>query len=69
MKEIRNYNNMFPFTSMGGKVDHSVNNGEEEGIEGNKGRGRDERRAVGIFGGGTVAKADGLEWWPSAFGG
>ncbi|KAF7835337.1 ATP-dependent DNA helicase PIF1 [Senna tora] len=26
MKEIRNYNNMFAFTSMGGKIDHSVNN-------------------------------------------
>ncbi|KAF7801895.1 uncharacterized protein G2W53_041006 [Senna tora] len=28
MKEIRNYNNMFAFTSMGGKIDHSVNNGK-----------------------------------------
>ncbi|KAF7812516.1 putative AT hook motif-containing protein [Senna tora] len=26
MKEIRNYNNMFAFTSMGGKIDHTVNN-------------------------------------------
>ncbi|KAF7835663.1 uncharacterized protein G2W53_010522 [Senna tora] len=25
MKEIRNYNNMFAFTSMGGKIDHTVN--------------------------------------------
>ncbi|KAF7835770.1 putative AT hook motif-containing protein [Senna tora] len=28
MKEIRNYNNMFSFTSMGGKIDHSVNKGK-----------------------------------------
>jgi len=28
MKNIRMYNNMFAFTSMGGKVDHSVNNGQ-----------------------------------------
>ncbi|KAF7839696.1 uncharacterized protein G2W53_008178 [Senna tora] len=29
MKEIRNYNNMFAFTSMGGKIDHSVNRASE----------------------------------------
>ncbi|KAF7815066.1 uncharacterized protein G2W53_029035 [Senna tora] len=28
MKEIRSYNNMFAFTSMGGKIDHSVNQGK-----------------------------------------
>lgn len=28
MKNIRMYNNMFAFTSMGGKVDHSINNGQ-----------------------------------------
>ncbi|KAF7813324.1 uncharacterized protein G2W53_034300 [Senna tora] len=28
MKEIRNYNNMFAFTFMGGKIDHTVNNGK-----------------------------------------
>ncbi|KAF7835735.1 uncharacterized protein G2W53_010594 [Senna tora] len=28
MREIRNYNNMFAFTSMGGEVDHSINNGK-----------------------------------------
>ncbi|KAF7812123.1 uncharacterized protein G2W53_033099 [Senna tora] len=27
-KKIRSYNNMFAFTSMGGKIDHSVNNGK-----------------------------------------
>lgn len=27
MKNICVYNNMFSFTSMGGKIDHSVNNG------------------------------------------
>ncbi|KAF7839544.1 DNA helicase PIF1, ATP-dependent [Senna tora] len=28
MREIRNYNNMFVFTSMGGKIDYTVNNGK-----------------------------------------
>ncbi|KAF7833155.1 helicase-like protein [Senna tora] len=28
MKEIRNYNNIFAFTSMGGKIDHSINQGK-----------------------------------------
>jgi len=28
MKNIRVYNNMFSFTSMGGKIDHTVNNGQ-----------------------------------------
>ncbi|KAF7807310.1 uncharacterized protein G2W53_039471 [Senna tora] len=28
MKEIRNYNNMFAFSSMGGKIDYTVNNGK-----------------------------------------
>lgn len=27
LKHIRQYNNMFSFTSLGGKIDHSINNG------------------------------------------
>lgn len=27
LKHIRQYNNMFSFTSMGGKIDHAINNG------------------------------------------